>query len=181
MADTNIGKGRSAAFVTPGLLPLIPLPLLGYMTGLLGGMLASVIGIGICAVWAALRREYLRSVLLMYSRPHTLLRADTVYAVALLAGVGIAISIGREIIIGASCALVIAAWFGAAAAHRSLARDPGWQEERGITLWPEIRRLGFWSVLGSTIYWILGQSYSYLLATRLDLTAVANINATRRR
>jgi O-antigen/teichoic acid export membrane protein len=97
----------------------------------------------------------------------------------LLAGVGAAISIGRDVVVGATCALVIAGWAGAAAAHRSLANDPGWQERGAVSIWPEIRGLGLWSVIGSTIWWVLGQSYSYLLATRLDLTAVADVNATR--
>ncbi len=160
-------------------VPLVLLPLLGYVSGILGGLLASVMEGAIFAIWAALRREYLRSVLLMYFRPHTLLGADTVYAVTLLAGVSAAILIGRDIVVGATCALVIAGWAGAAAAHRSLANGPGWQENRAVSIWPEIRGLGFWAVVGSTIWWVLGQSYSYLLATRLDLTAVADVNATR--
>jgi O-antigen/teichoic acid export membrane protein len=160
-------------------VPLIPLPLLGYMWGILDGLLATVTLIGILAGWAALRREYLRSVLLMYFRPHTLLAADVVYAGTLLVGVAAAVLIGKDIVIGATFALVVAGWAGAAAAHRSLAIDPGWQEGRAVTIWPEIRGLGFWSTMGSIIWWILGQSYSYLLATRLDLTAVADVNATR--
>jgi O-antigen/teichoic acid export membrane protein len=160
-------------------VPLVLLPLLGYMSGILDGLLASVMVAGIFAVWAALRREYLRSVLLMYFRPHTLLGADAVYAVTLLAGVSAAVLIGSGIVIGATCALVIAGWAGAAAAHRSLANDPGWQEGRAVSIWPQIHSLGLWSVVGSAIWWVLGQSYSYVLAARLDLTAVADVNATR--
>jgi O-antigen/teichoic acid export membrane protein len=160
-------------------LPLLGLPLLGYLSGLLSGLLASVIATGIVATWAALRRDYLRSVLLMASRPHQLLGADAVYAAVLLAGVAAAVSAGKQVVIGATCALVIAGWAGAAAAHRSIAVYPGWTEARAVSIWPDIRRLGFWSLLGSSIYWFLGQSYSYLLATRLDLTAVADVNATR--
>ena len=158
---------------------LLPLPVLGYMAGILDGLLAAVMEVGILAGWAALRREYLRSVLLMYFRPHTLLAADAVYAGTLLAGVGIAIAIGKDVVVGAILALVSAGWLGAAAAHRSLANDPGWQEDRAVTIWPQIRALGFWSMLGSSIWWVLGQSYSFLLASRLDLTAVADVNATR--
>jgi O-antigen/teichoic acid export membrane protein len=160
-------------------LPLLPLPVLGYLLGILDGLLASVIGVAILACWAALRREYLRSVLLMYFRPHTLLAADAVYAATLLTGVVAAIWVAKDVVIGATCALALAAWVGEAAAHRSLARDPGWRKGGVVTIWAEIRRLGFWSTMGSTIWWVLGQSYSYLLATRLDLTAVADVNATR--
>jgi O-antigen/teichoic acid export membrane protein len=160
-------------------VPLLLLPLLGYMFGILDGLLASVMVAGIFSIWAALRREYLRSVLLMYFRPHTLLGADSVFAVTLLTGVAVAIFIGKDIVVGATCALIIAGWVGAAAAHRSLAKDPGWQEGGAVSIWPEIRGLGFWSLVGSMTWWVLGQSYSYLLAIRLDLTAVADVNATR--
>jgi O-antigen/teichoic acid export membrane protein len=159
--------------------PLLVLPLLGYLSGLLTELLATVIASGIVAAWAALRREYLRNVLLMCSRPHELLGADAVYAVCLLAGVAAAVFAGNQVVLGATCALVIAAWAGAAAAHRSLATGPGWTEGGAVSNWPDIRRLGFWSLLGSSIYWFLGQSYSYMLVTRLDLTAVADVNATR--
>jgi O-antigen/teichoic acid export membrane protein len=160
-------------------LLLLPIPLIGYLSGFLTGLLALVIAAGVCATWAALRREYLRSVLLMYSRPHTLLRVDAVYAAMLLAGVAAALFVGSGIIVGATCALVVAALAGGAAAHRSLAGAQGWQEGGTVALWPRIRSLGMWSVVGASIYWVLGQSYSYLLASRLDLTAVVDVNATR--
>jgi len=160
-------------------LPILALPLIGYLTGILNGLLSSVIAAGIVATWAALRREFLRSVLLIYQRPYTLLRADSVYAVSLLIGVATAIIIGKQIVVGATCALFIAAWTGAAMAHRSLSVDPGWKSLGPVAIWPQIRRLGLWSLIGSSIYWFLGQSYSYMLATRLDLRAVADVNATR--
>jgi O-antigen/teichoic acid export membrane protein len=160
-------------------LPLLVLPLVGYTTHLLGGVLAAVIATGILAGWAALRREYLRTVLLMYSRPHALLGADSVYAVSLLLGVVLVLFFGKSIIIGAVGALVVAAWAGAAAAHRALAIGREWQEDMAVSIWPRIRNLGFWSLLGASTYWFLGQSYSYMLATRLDLAAVADANATR--
>ncbi len=160
-------------------LPLLVLPLLGYLTGLLSGLLAGVIAIAIVAGWASLRREYLRSVLLMYSRPHTLLGADSVYAVSLLLGVAFALLFGKPVVVGATGALVVAAWVGAAAAHRSLTVESQWREASVVSIWPQIRSLGFWSLVGASTYWFLGQSYSYLLATRLDLTAVADANATR--
>ena len=74
------------------------------MSGILDGLLATVTVIGILAGWAALRREYLRVVLLMYFRPHTLLAANVVYAGTLLVGVAAAILIGRDIVIGATSA-----------------------------------------------------------------------------
>jgi O-antigen/teichoic acid export membrane protein len=160
-------------------IPLVLLPLIGYALGILNGPFALIVAAGILAVWAALRREFLRAVLLMYFRPRTLLAADSVYSVTLLVGVAAAIFVGKNVVIGATCALAGAAWVGAAAAHRSLGKDQPWQEEGGVAIWPQVHSLGIWAVTGSTIWWVLGQSYSYLLATRLDLTAVADVNATR--
>ena len=141
--------------------------------------LAAVSALGFVAAWMAMRREFLRNVLLIYSRPNTLLSVDIVYALCLLAGVAAMIFIGKQVVIGATGALAVASWASSFAAHRYLARDPGWREECTVSIWRDIRRLGFWAVLGSTIWWFLGQSYSYMLATRLDLTAVANVNVAR--
>lgn len=160
-------------------LALVALPAAGYLVGLLNGLIAAIVAAGIVATWMALRREYLRSVLLIYSRPQKLLRADVVYALALLCGVGAAVLIGKWVVVGAVCALVVAAWAGAGDAHRSLDVDPGWRDGEAALIWPDIRALGFWSALGSTIYWFLGQSYSYVLAAGIDLRAVANVNASR--
>lgn len=162
-----------------GAIPLMLVPLLGYVLGLMDGLLAWVVAAGILAVWAALRREYLRSVLLMYFRPQALLGADTAYAVTLLAGVAVAISIGTNVVVGATFALAVAGWVGAAQAHRALGKDQVWDEGRKVSIWPQIHALGVWSLTGSVIWWVLGQSYSYFLATRLNLTAVADVNATR--
>jgi O-antigen/teichoic acid export membrane protein len=162
-----------------GLPCLLVIPLAGYLLNALSPTLAAVTAIGVIATWMTLRREFLRNVLLMYSRPHTLLGVDTVYAACLLAGVATVILIGKQVVIGATGAIVVASWACAFAAHRSLGANPGWREETTVSIWPDIRRLGFWAVLGSTIWWFLGQSYSYMLATRLDLTAVANVNVAR--
>jgi O-antigen/teichoic acid export membrane protein len=160
-------------------VPLLLLPLLGYLTGLLSGLLAWVVAIGIVAGWASLRREYLRSVLLMYSRTHSLLGADSIYATSLLLGVVCALLFGGPVVIGATIALLLASMAGAAAGNRSLAINPGWKDETAVTIWPGIRSLGFWSLIGAGTYWFLGQSFNYVLASRIDLKAVADINAAR--
>jgi hypothetical protein len=160
-------------------LAVLWVPLLGWITGLLSTLVALLVATGILAVWAALRREYLRTVLLMHSRPLDLLGADAIYAGVALLGLGLAVFIGKYAVVGTTLALSIAGWFGAAAAHRSLAADPGWQKGGVVTNWAEMRGMGFWALTGATIYWFLGQSYSYILASRLDLHAVADVNATR--
>jgi O-antigen/teichoic acid export membrane protein len=160
-------------------VPMLLLPLLGYLTGGLSALVAAVVALGILAGWASLRREFLRSVLLMYSRTQSLLGADAVYAVALLLGVVLALLFGKPVVIGAVLALGLASLAGAAAGHRSLGISPGWREPGVVTIWPGIRSLGFWSLTGAAIYWFLGQSFNYVLASRIDLKAVADINAAR--
>jgi O-antigen/teichoic acid export membrane protein len=160
-------------------LGLLIVPVIGYLSGLLSALVASVVGCAILASWAGLRREYLRSLLLIYSRPRSLVAADAVYAAVLLAGVLIAVFFGPVAIVGAAFTLSLAAWAGAGFAHYSLGVDPGWVAGDARPVWPEIRRLGVWSLAGAVIYWLFGQSYNYLLATRLDLGAVADVNAAR--
>jgi O-antigen/teichoic acid export membrane protein len=60
-----------------------------------------------------------------------------------------------------------------------LAKDPGWVGGDPAPFWAEIRTLGIWSLIGAVIYWLFAQSYNYVLASRLDLTAVTNVNAAR--
>jgi O-antigen/teichoic acid export membrane protein len=160
-------------------LPLLLLPLAGYLWGVLSGLLALVTAIGILAGWASLRREYLRSVLLIYSRTQSLLGADSVFAGALLLGILVTLLTIKPAIIGASLALMLAFMAGAAAGHRSLAITPGWKEPGEVTIWPRIRGLGFWALIGASTYWFLGQSFNFVLAHRIDLRAVADINAAR--
>jgi O-antigen/teichoic acid export membrane protein len=133
----------------------------------------------VVAGWAVLRRDYLRSLLLIYSRPHSLLMVDIIYSSILVAGVALAVVVRGNMVILAISTIALAAYACGTMAHRSLARDPGWVAAAVTTVWPKIRALGNWSLLGATIYWFLGISYSSLLAMRLGLHAVADVNAMR--
>jgi O-antigen/teichoic acid export membrane protein len=42
-----------------------------------------------------------------------------------------------------------------------------------------MRPLAVWATVGAMTYWIYNQSYNYVLASRIDLTAVADVNAAR--
>jgi O-antigen/teichoic acid export membrane protein len=39
--------------------------------------------------------------------------------------------------------------------------------------------VGFWSAIGAVIHWVFNQGYTYIVAARLDVAAVASIAATR--
>jgi O-antigen/teichoic acid export membrane protein len=133
----------------------------------------------ILAAWAALQREYRRSVLLVYSRPHGMLGADAIYVAVLLLGIAAALLARPMAGPLAIAGLAAAGLCGALVAHRLLSGDPGWVAGDPTPFWQEIRTLGTWSVVGAVIYWLFAQSYNYVLASRLDLTAVTNVNAAR--
>ncbi len=156
-----------------------PVPILGYLFGAWNGVLALVALGAVLAGWTALQREYLRSVLIIYSRPQSMLWADVIYVVVLLALAAVAVFVAKMHSIWAVAALVLAGWAGWLACYRSFAANPGWITGDAAPYWREMRPLAIWSATGAVTYWLLAQSYNYVLATRLDFTAVININAAR--
>src|SRR5471030_2478680 len=52
---------------------------LGFALGKLSWLIALVCAGTVLSGWAAMRRDYFRTMLLMYSRPNEVLRADTIY------------------------------------------------------------------------------------------------------
>lgn len=160
-------------------LALLALPLAAYLIGIWSASIALAIAGTILAGWAALQREYRRGVLLIYSRPQAMLGADAVYVAILLLGIALALLLRPAAGPLAIAALSAAGWAGASVAHRMLALEPGWVSGNSRPFWQEIRAIGLWSAVGAVIYWLFAQSYNYVLATRLDLTAVTNVNAAR--
>jgi O-antigen/teichoic acid export membrane protein len=160
-------------------LALLALPLAAYLLGIWSASIALAITGTILAGWAALQREYRRGVLLIYSRPQAMLGADAVYVAILLLGIALALLLRPAAGPLAIAALSVAGWAGATVAHRMLALEPGWVSGNSRPFWQEIRAIGLWSAVGAVIYWLFAQSYNYVLATRLDLTAVTNVNAAR--
>jgi O-antigen/teichoic acid export membrane protein len=154
-------------------------PVGGYLLHYWTGLEASIVALGAVACWTALQREYLRGVLLIYARPHSMLRADLVYVVVLLAGALIAAFGPKPAAVSAVLALVAAALAGEAAARRSLSGDPGFASGDAAPFWKEMRPLAVWATVGAMTYWIYNQSYNYVLASRINLTAVADVNAAR--
>jgi len=108
-----------------------------------------------------------------------MLRADTVYVVCLIAGIALAAYLRHSAGVCAIFALVISAWAGMLVSHRMLSSDPGWISGDARPFLQEMRALGVWATVGAVTYWLFAQSYNYVLATRLNLTAVASVNAAR--
>src|SRR3984885_8116397 len=160
-------------------LALLALPVAAYLIGIWSATISLAVAGTILAGWAALQREYRRGVLLIYSRPQAMLGADAVYVAIVLLGIALAVLFRPAAGPLAIAALSAAGWAGATVAHRMLALEPGWLSGDSRPFWREIRAIGLWSAVGAVIYWLFAQSYNYVLATRLDLTAVTNVNAAR--
>ena len=108
-----------------------------------------------------------------------MLQADIVYAVVMAVGIAIVSRIDYAAGPWAICAMILASRAGELAARRRT--DPGlrWDAAAARPFWREMRPLGLWASFGAVTYWLFAQSYNYVLATRLDLTAVTAVNATR--
>ena len=154
-------------------------PVVGYFLHFWSTLECAVIGLGIGACWAALRREYLRGVLLIYGRPDSMLRADLVNVVVLVLGAALAAYGPRPAVLYAVAALIAAALAGETASRRYLNEDPGFIQGDAAPFWREMRPLAVWATVGAMTYWVYNQSYNYVLASRMDLTAVTNVNAAR--
>lgn len=152
---------------------------MGYVSGLMSGSLALLCALGVIASWTAVLLNFSRNALLMYSRLRVLVATDVVYVGVLLAGVLWAAFSSSMPIIWVAAALAAAAWLSSMSANRSLATVIGGVTADARPMWREMRGLGFWYVMAIVIFWLYSQSYSYVLASRLSLTAVANVNAVR--
>lgn len=137
-------------------------------------------GAFVVTAYTQLRRDFFRTVNLVYMRPQILLSADVLYVSVLLVGVLFAVFIGNSrAAFWALLALGAAAVAGSWPIDRSLARSPGWSGVHVTGIWREMLPLGMWASVGAMIYWTQSQGYNYLLAAKLDVSAVAAVAATR--
>jgi O-antigen/teichoic acid export membrane protein len=62
---------------------------------------------------------------------------------------------------------------------RALWRHDPWNPQGSPGAFVASVRLGVWSATGAVIHWVFTQGYTYIVAARLDVSAVAAIAATR--
>lgn len=158
-----------------GALALV-VALAGWAMGLFDGESTLVVVAAIGLVLAALYREYLRGILLMYHRPQQVLGADAIYVAVLLAGCALAVRTPVAAA-GALLAGTMAALACASVLRRVLANDI--ERDAAPGRLREIARMGFWAASGGVIYWLFNQGYNFLTAATLDLAAVAALAASR--
>lgn len=138
--------------------------------------LLAMLTVGVCL--AALRREFVRTVLMSHRRVDAVFRADLVYAVLLIGGMAVAIYLPWPAL-WATASLGLAAVVGGTLLRRLLWAHESWETPGTVGILREIAPLALWSTAGGLIHWSFSQGYTYLVAGTLDVTAVAAIGATR--
>lgn len=161
-------------------MPLLLLAPAGAVVGAWTWPLALIGMLTVVAGWFTLRREFYRGLLQLYARPGIMLRADLLAMAALIAIAALAAFGPFDAAMVAVVGLIAAGWLGSTASANALGRDPGWVDDGKAPLyWSQMRPLALWSTAGALIYWTFSQSYNYVLAARVDLAAVADVNAAR--
>ena len=166
-------------FLRMGALACLLIPIAGLLLHVWTGLECLVIAMGVLACWTALQRDYFRCVLMIYTRPQAMFNADLIYVVVLVAGALLAAFGPAPAVVWATGALIAAALAGEYFARLSLSKDPGFVGGDARPFWAEMRPLAVWGTIGAMTYWVYNQSYNYVLASRIDLMAVANVNAAR--
>lgn len=166
-------------FLRRSTLVLLVIPVAAYLLRIWSASNALAVGGAILAAGPALQNEYRRRMLLVYSRPRSMMAADAIYVVVFLVGIALALLSPFPGGFLAIVALGTASLAGGIVTHRMLAEEPGWKAGNARPFWLEIRTLGLWSAIGAVTYWLFAQSWNYVLATRLGLSAVAQVSAVR--
>lgn len=139
---------------------------------------ALVLFAGVIAAMTALYRDFMRIIVITYRRPYDVLRADVVYAILFVGGVWLSTLTG---ISGALSGVAMggAAVVGGLLLARGLWRHDPWNTPGIPGAFAKSVMLGIWAATGAVIHWVFNQGYTYIVAARLDVTAVAAIAATR--
>jgi O-antigen/teichoic acid export membrane protein len=133
---------------------------------------------GVLAAMGTLFRDFVRLILVTYRRPYDVLRADVVYAIVFVGGVYLATLTSMPAVL-AALSMAAGAVAGGLMVLRAVWRHDPWTMPGTRGAYLTSVRLGLWSAAGAVIHWVFQQGYTYIVALRLDVTAVAAISATR--
>jgi O-antigen/teichoic acid export membrane protein len=139
---------------------------------------AVILFAGVIASVAALFRDFLRMILVTYRRPYDVLRADVVYAILFVGGVWLSTLTSIPATLSA-LAMAGAAVVGGFLLSRALWRHDAWNTPGSRGAFAGSVLVGIWAATGAVIHWMFNQGYTYIVALRLDVAAVAAIAATR--
>jgi O-antigen/teichoic acid export membrane protein len=133
---------------------------------------------GVLAAMGTLFRDFLRLILVTYRRPYDVLRADVVYAIVFVGGVYLATLTSMPAALSA-VSMAAGGVAGGLMVLRAVWRHDPWTNPGTRGAFLTSVRLGVWSAAGAVVHWVFQQGYTYIVALRLDVTAVAAISATR--
>jgi O-antigen/teichoic acid export membrane protein len=133
---------------------------------------------GVIAAAGTLFRDFVRLILVTYRRPYEVLQADVVYAVVFVGGVGLATLTNIPAAL-AALAMAVGAVAGGLMVLRALWRVDPWTAPGLRGAFGKSVLFGVWSAAGAVIHWVFNQGYTYIVALRLDVSAVAGIAACR--
>jgi O-antigen/teichoic acid export membrane protein len=148
------------------------------LAGKLNLPLAAIIVSGTAAVVAALRREFFRMVLFAYQRPNDVLRCDLVYCIFLVCGAFLS-TLSAFSAAATAVTVAVASFIAGSLLSRALWRHEPWNRNAPRGKLREIAPEGALSSFGGGVHWLFSQGYNYLVAGRLDVSAVAALAATR--
>jgi O-antigen/teichoic acid export membrane protein len=149
-----------------------------WIAGSLPRPTAWILIAGVIAALATQFREFFRLLLISYRRPYDVLRADIVFALLLIGGIWVATMTGTPAALSALALTVASVGGGLLLSHALWRHDP-WNPHGSPGAFLTSVRLGTWAATGAVIHWVFNQGYTYLVAARLDVSAVAAIAATR--
>jgi O-antigen/teichoic acid export membrane protein len=149
-----------------------------WLSGAVESATAVILFAGVIAAVAALFRDFLRMILVTYRRPYDVLQADVVYAFLFVGGVWLSTLTNIPAALSA-LAMAGAAVVGGYLLSRALWRHDAWNQPGLRGAFSSSMLVGVWAATGAVIHWMFNQGYTYIVALRLDVTAVAAIAATR--
>jgi O-antigen/teichoic acid export membrane protein len=167
---------RRWMLVVPALTAAILL--IVQLCGKLNAPLAAIIVSGTLAVVAALYREFFRMVLFAYQRPNDVLRCDLVYCIVLVCGAFLS-TLSAFSAAATAITLSLASFTAGSLLSKALWRHEPWNRNAPTGKLREIAPEGALSSFGGGVHWLFSQGYNYLVAGRLDVSAVASLAATR--
>ncbi|HEY4215046.1 MAG TPA: hypothetical protein VGM84_26465 [Steroidobacteraceae bacterium] len=133
---------------------------------------------GVIAAITTLFRDFSRMIVVTYRRPYDVLRADAVFAVLFVGGVWLSTLTNTPAAL-AAVAMSVGAVVSGLLVVRALWRHDPWRTPGMPAAFTTSVRFGVWSATGAVIHWVFNQGYTYIVAARLDVSAVAAIAATR--
>jgi O-antigen/teichoic acid export membrane protein len=137
-----------------------------------------IAALGSIAAVAWLFRDCRRMLLVAYRQSMDVLRGDAIFAAILVAGVWISTLTDTAAAVSVA-AIAAAAAIGGVVQSRALWRHDPWSSPGTPHALVQAITLGSWAAVGAAVHWAFSQGYTFIVASRLDVSAVAAIAATR--